>query len=136
MSAVRPPAPRPCESCPYRRDVPSGVWVAEEYAKLPAFDRPTFEQPPAVFLCHRQNGRVCGGWAGCHDMDESLALRFAAVAMPAETVEAIRDFVSPVPLWPSGEAAAAHGLADVESPGEDAELLIGKLSRNRGKGAA
>lgn len=24
----------PCETCPYRRDVPSGVWSADEYRKL------------------------------------------------------------------------------------------------------
>jgi hypothetical protein len=129
---VRPPAPRPCESCPYRRDVPSGVWAPEEYAKLPLYDRPTFEQPPAVFLCHQQDGRVCAGWAGCHDMDESLALRFAAHGMPADTLDAIRDHVSPVPLWPSGEAAAAHGLAEVDAPGADAERVIAKLVRRGG----
>lgn len=138
--SVRPPAPRPCESCPYRRDVPSGVWVAEEYAKLPAFDRPTAEQPPGLFLCHQQDGRACAGWAGCHDMDASLALRFAAIfGVPAETLEAIYDYVSPVPLWPSGAAAAAHGLAAIDAPPADAERLIDKLTRRRDereKGAA
>lgn len=135
MSNVRPPAPRPCESCPYRRDVPSGIWAAEEYTKLPAYDQPTFDQPHGVFLCHQQDGRACAGWVGCHDMDESLALRFAAISgVPAETVEAIRNYVSPVPLWPSGTAAAAHGLAEVEMPGSDAGRLIGKLTRRRSEG--
>lgn len=132
---VSPPAPRPCESCPYRQDVPSGVWAADEYAKLPAYDRPTTEQPPGVFLCHQQNGRACGGWAGCHDMEESLALRIASFDLPIETLTAIRDYVSPVPLWPTGAAAASHGLADVDAPGDDADRLIGKLSRQRAGGA-
>lgn len=57
--------------------MPSGVWHPDEYAKLPGFDRPTAEQPPGVFLCHQQNGRVCAGWAGCHDMAQSLGVRFA-----------------------------------------------------------
>lgn len=132
MSPVREPAPRPCESCPYRRDVPSGVWVAEEYAKLPAYDRPTMEQPAAMFLCHQQDGRVCAGWAGCHDMAHSLAFRFAAISgTPSEVLDAIADYVSPVPLWPSGEAAAAHGMAEVDEPGADAGRLIGKLTRRR-----
>lgn len=26
----------PCGTCPYRRDVPAGIWHGEEYAKLPA----------------------------------------------------------------------------------------------------
>jgi hypothetical protein len=129
---ARPPAPRPCESCPYRRDVPSGVWVAEEYAKLPAYDRPTGEQPAAIFLCHQQDGRACAGWVGCHDMDNSLAVRFAEICgMPAETADAILSYVSPVPLWPSGAAAAAHGLAEVDAPAANAEHLIGKLERRR-----
>jgi len=134
---VRPPAPRPCESCPYRRDVPSGVWVAEEYAKLPAYDRPTPEQPPYLFLCHQQDGRACAGWAGCHDMDHSLALRFALHSgVPAETIDALLNYVSPVPLWPSGSAAAAHGMAGVDAPADDAERLISKLVRRRDERAS
>jgi hypothetical protein len=120
--------------------VPSGVWVAEEYAKLPAYDRPTGEQPAGLFLCHQQDGRACAGWVGCHDMNESLALRFAPiVGVSAETVEAILDYVSPVPLWPSGAAAAAHGLAAIDAPPAAAERLIDKLTRRRAgreKGAA
>lgn len=131
MSEVRAPAPRPCESCPYRLDVPSGVWVAEEYAKLPAYDRPTSEQPGGLFLCHRQDGRVCAGWAGCHDMANTLAVRLASLSLPTQVIDAILDYVSPVELWPSGTAAAAHGLAEVEAPGEDAGRLIGKLTRRR-----
>ena len=34
---VRPPAPRPCASCPYRRDVPSGLTARQsEVAALVA----------------------------------------------------------------------------------------------------
>lgn len=130
---IKPPAPRPCESCPYRQDVPSGVWHSDEYLKLSAYDRPTAEQPTAVFLCHQQNGRVCGGWAGCHDGDQLLALRFAGMfdSLPVETAEAIRGYESPVALWPSGASAAEHGLVGVESPGADAQHLMGKLSRQR-----
>lgn len=28
------PRKTPCASCPYRKDVPSGVWEASEYEKL------------------------------------------------------------------------------------------------------
>ena len=31
--------PKPCASCPYRCDVPSGVWHPDEYAKLEVYDR-------------------------------------------------------------------------------------------------
>ncbi len=134
MTDVRPPAPRPCESCPYRTDVPSGVWAADEYEKLPAYDQPTFAQPPAVFLCHQHDGRACAGWAGCHEGDELLALRFAGARgdLSVETANAIRDYRSPVPLHSSGTAAAAHGLAKLDRPGPAAECLQVKLLRQRG----
>jgi hypothetical protein len=35
------PTKYPCPSCPYRKDVPSGVWAPEEYDKLPAYDNDT-----------------------------------------------------------------------------------------------
>lgn len=81
-SQVRGPAPQPCASCPYRRDVASGIWAAEEYAKLPAYDTDTPFQPANLFLCHQTSAgdpraRVCAGWVGCHGSD-LLALRLAA----------------------------------------------------------
>jgi hypothetical protein len=132
--AIRPPAPRPCETCPYRRDVPAGVWSADEYAKLPAYDRPTQQQPPAVFLCHQHDGRACAGWAGCHDADELLALRLAPLRgdLSPETVEAIRAYRSPVPLHPSGQAAAEYGragLAGDDGVGLDEDPVRLKLLR-------
>jgi hypothetical protein len=136
--SVRPPAPRPCTSCPYRQDVPSGIWTADEYAKLTAYDEPTYAQPARLFLCHqhdRDDGRVriCGGWAGCHDGDHLLALRVAVSSgeIAAETADAIRDYASPVPLFPSGAKAAAHGMRETRSPGPDACAAIDKIIRNR-----
>lgn len=126
---VRGPASRPCGSCPYRRDVPSGIWVGEEYERLPRYDAPTGEQPPGVFLCHQQDGRLCAGWVGCHDMDESLALRIAALdgTLDAATLDQIRDYATSVPLWESGQAAADHGMRDVTAPAPDACRLIDRL---------
>ena len=132
MTPVLGPAPRPCESCPYRRDVPSGVWAPEEYAKLPRYDEETMHQPAGVFLCHQQNGRVCAGWCGTHDMTQSLGLRFAAHQMAREDVTACLDYVSPVPLFRSGTEAAAHGLAELERPGAGAQRVMAKIERRRG----
>lgn len=133
-----PPAPRPCASCPYRQDVPSGVWSEDEYAKLPAFDGPTFAQPARLFLCHQNDrdddrARVCGGWAGCHDMGESLGVRVALASgeITVETAEALVDYVSPVPLFASGAEAAAHGMREVEAPGAEAAEVIEKIRRVR-----
>lgn len=131
--SVEAPAPAPCGSCPYRRDVPPGVWTRDEYEKLPPFDAETGDQPASVFLCHQQNGRVCAGWAGCHDMYESLGLRMALAMGIAteETYDAILDYVSPVPLFASGTEAAAHGMSGVESPSPAAVRTIEKLQRRR-----
>ncbi|WP_067904162.1 DUF6283 family protein [Nocardia vaccinii] len=71
VEEIGPPAPRPCSSCPYRRDAPSGVWDAEEYEKLRLYDLDMAFQPPRLFQCHQADfdsgvRRLCAGWAGCH----------------------------------------------------------------------
>ncbi len=144
MAEIQPPAPRPCGSCPYRQDVPAGVWAPEEYAKLPDYDAPTGEQPAGVFLCHWQNGRVCGGWAACHGAQgrtdhghDLMALRFAGVFrhMTPEDIEATRSYVSPVPLWASGREAFQKGMAGVADPSPEAEEVMAKLGRRKPFGA-
>lgn len=137
MTAL-PPTPRPCASCPYRRDVPSGIWDASEYAQLPLYDEPTFAQPTALFLCHQHDraddgARVCGGWAGCHDGDNLLALRVAVSSgeITVDTADAIRDYISPVPLFASGAEAAAHGVRELHQPGVAARDAMAKITRVR-----
>lgn len=132
---MKRPAPAPCVSCPYRRDVASGIWSEEEYAKLPIYDGEIAEQAVAgatgVFHCHQQDGRICAGWAGCHDLDESLAMRLAASLGAIDEVEylATLDYESPVPLFSSGAEAAAHGLAELDLPGPKAVRTIRRLER-------
>lgn len=115
---------RPCPACPYRRDVPSGIWDAEEYAKLLAYDRPTGEQPLAAFACHATPQRLCHGWAVTHSNrgheHELLALRLLDLTPP--------DGPAPVPLFESGQQAAEHGLRD-PLPGPDAIRAIRRLRR-------
>lgn len=123
----KPPAERPCGSCPYRKDAPSGLWHPSEYAQLPKYDLETFEQPQAVFFCHQQTGHVCGGWAGCHDMDEAIALRLPFHGLSEEDVELTRTYVSPVPLFESGAEAALHGMADLDNPGRKARTMSHRL---------
>jgi hypothetical protein len=127
------PAIYPCASCPYRRDVPSGVWAAHEYEKLPEYDGETFEQPPRAFFCHQDNGRLCAGWVGCHNMEESLGLRLAAAGdlIDGESYQIALTYQSPVPLFDSGAEAAAHGLADLDSPTAAAVRTMKKLVRSR-----
>lgn len=127
MSTV--PAKNPCGSCPYRKDVPSGVWAAEEYDKLPAFDNETPFQPPSVFFCHQQNGKLCGGWVACHDMTQSLGLRIAASMgiVPADDIEPILDYTTDVPIFETGQAACDHGKRDIAAPSEKATRTVDRL---------
>ncbi|MFD8425721.1 DUF6283 family protein [Streptomyces sp. NPDC059466] len=81
---IRPPALRPCESCPYRCDAPAEIWAREEYEKLRRYDADTPRQPSPVFRCHQTDAdsharRVCAGWAGRHAGGGLLALRLAVI---------------------------------------------------------
>lgn len=120
---------RPCPSCPYRRDVPSGIWQASEYDKLPAFDGDIPDQALArafyLFHCHSQPANLCAGWAGCHDMDNNLAIRLHA----RDIDPAVHEYVSPVPLFASGAEAAEHGKRDLSAPGPAAVRKARQLLR-------
>lgn len=118
----------PCSSCPYRRDVPSGIWAVSEYEKLPGYDGETWTQAEAgatgLFSCHRTPDFLCAGWVGCHDMHSVLALR---LHWRLVDVNAVIDYVSPVPLFSSGAEAAAHGMRDIDEPGEAAQAKVEQL---------
>jgi hypothetical protein len=135
---VKPPSPTPCPSCPYRRDVPSGIWDRSEYDKLPAYDAETSEQPLAVFLCHQpgeQAQRICSGWAACHDLSHSLSLRFTVIRGELSKEDFIKTLehgsVVTVPLFESGQAARDHGVRELDRVGERGREMIGKLDRQR-----
>ena len=123
----------PCASCPYRCDVPSGVWAEEEYLKLPPYDNDTADQPPGVFYCHQDDERVCSGWAGTHDGTNLLALRFAAAmgTMTPEEIDATIDYESPVPLFESGAEACAHGVKEIREPSAEAQKTVAKIEDRR-----
>jgi hypothetical protein len=127
MSEVRK---EPCTSCPYRRDVPSGLWAAHEYDKLLAYDAPTAEQPMAPFMCHATPEHFCHGWAVCHSNRghefELLALRLAA----SRNLGILPDVPEPfVPLFGSGAEAAEHGKRDIEEPSPEAGQAVDRLLR-------
>lgn len=125
------PAKTPCPTCPYRRDVPSGIWDASEYEKLLAYDGETGEQlingGTSLFMCHQQNGHLCSGWVACHDTRHLLALRLHKVDRSTFT------YKSPVPVFASGAEAAAHGMAEIERPGNAARSAIAKVEKRQRK---
>jgi len=51
--------------------------------------------------------------------------------MTVECVEAVRGYVSPVPLFDSGTEAAEHGLSGHERPTLDAATAIAKILHRR-----
>ena len=112
----------PCTACPYRQDVPSGLWAVHEYEKLRDYDLPTPDQPMATFFCHATPEHVCHGWAVVHSNrgheHDLLALRMWPHG----------DVPDPgVPLFSSGNEAADHGQADIEEPSLDATQAIQHL---------
>lgn len=132
------PAPHPCRSCPYRIDAPSGIWTAEEYAKLVGYDADTSLQPPNLFLCHQTDAndprvRLCAGWVGCHG-DQLLALRLATSRGDLDPAAAASAFSysTSTQLFESGAAAATHGIRDICHPSTRARQAIDKITRRRG----
>lgn len=121
-------AKSPCPSCPYRRDVPSGIWHASEYEKLRRYDRDTMSQPAELFMCHKQTGRLCSGWVACHG-GQLLALRLGALRGTVDP--SVFAYESPVPVFASGAEAARHGEAEIDEPGESSRRFIQGLLNAR-----
>lgn len=114
-----------CSACPYRRDVPSGVWAAVEYDKLAAYDKPTAEQPVGVFACHATPEVTCHGWAVVHSRQDHEHELLAFRVFPPE------GDIPPegAPLFSSGTEAAEHGKRDVAHPSEEAIEVADRLRR-------
>jgi len=126
------PRETPCGTCPYRAGVPSGLWAAAEYEKLPAYDGSTTEQAVAgawgVFCCHSSPDELCAGWAHLADED-TLALRFAARMLDIDAAAVVAFRITAVAMHASHTAAALHGLRDIDHPDERALAAAAKLER-------
>jgi hypothetical protein len=111
--------------------VPSGVWAASEYDKLPIYDCEIIDQlakgATGLFMCHQQDGRLCAGWVGAHGPNNLLAMR-----LHGRTVDpSVWAYKSPVPLFASGAEACAHGKRAITRPGHDAQRVIERLIRKK-----
>jgi len=121
----------PCKSCPYRKDVPSGVWAINEYVKLPEYDGEIFEQlmkgATALFMCHQNDGKLCAGWVGAHGPQNLLAIRLHNDKVDPE----VSKYKSPVALFKSGAAAAKHGMRAIRRPAVRARQMVERLARKQ-----
>jgi len=122
----------PCGSCPYRRDVPSGIWTQHEYDKLPAYDADFPFQPQARFDCHQRDGNLCGGWLACHGAENLLSLRLLAVIKPERLDPAVFDYSTDVPVFASGSEARAHGIREIAKPKRRARKMVRGLMKLKG----
>lgn len=120
-----------CTACPYRRDVPSGVWAASEYEKLAGYDNETQEQPMGVFHCHATPDVICHGWATVHGRQEGahelISLRLAA-GMGLFDFAELDKVREGTPLFSSGAEACEHGKRDIENPSQEAMDVVARLS--------
>lgn len=123
----------PCGSCPYRRDVPSGVWAASEYDRLANYDGEIGDQVTsgawATFGCHQGDGSVCRGWLGHRDPGDLLAVRLAILRseLPLDAF----DYGTDVPLFATGAQAAEHGRRNLAAPDDRARDAAVKIMRVR-----
>lgn len=124
----------PCASCPYRKDVPSGIWSTEEYDKIVPFDNATWMQPPRVFMCHQADGCMCRGWLDVHGGD-LLGLRLACVKgeVDHEAVSKALDEDPAAPVFASAAKAAKHGRRSINRPGRKARQMVFKIETKRSR---
>lgn len=126
------PRKTPCASCPYRQGTPSGVWHPEEYAKLPEYDGDGAEQRSFVpFSCHQPGEHVvCAGWLGHREHPTDLmAVRLGL--MSGQLDPSCASYETTVPLFASGQEAAAHGMQDIEAPSDEALEVQRKIGHLR-----
>jgi hypothetical protein len=129
------PRKNPCISCPYRQDVESGIWDAEEYDKLPKYDGEIIEQvmsdAGSLFMCHQTGEEICSGWLG--HREEPVDLFAVRIGISKGKLDpSVNDYTTSVPLFSSGSRAAEHGKRDILSPSERASDLIDKIVKKRG----
>jgi hypothetical protein len=123
--------PRPCPSCPYRADAPSGIWARVEYEKLTEFDGSIGEQAingaMGLFMCHNTPTKLCSGWLATHGPDNLLALRIQHERVSPD----VFDYTTDVAVHTSGQAAHDHGVRDLDAPSPAAMDAVEKIMKVR-----
>ena len=121
-----------CDTCPYLKATPSGIWSEEEYRKLPKYDD-NESLTLSIFHCHQENATgvptVCRGWVST--ARESISVRLGVL----QGLIAVEDLPNGLEdaYYSSGHEACEAGLRDIDDPSEEALELLNKLLR-RGAG--
>lgn len=123
-----------CQTCPYKRDTPSGIWSPEEYIKLAALDaEPTMEtlasgKAMTTFHCHQENATgtptACRGWVWTHG--HTMGMRLALMNGLIDPADLPVEDESHL-YYTTGVQACAAGMADIDEPGPEARALMDKL---------
>ena len=116
--------PNPCDTCPYRKDTPLGIWHRSEYEKLPAWDEPYCY--PGMFLCHNggdEKNTICRGWMEVHEANLGVRL------LTRTKVEFNEHNNQPtkIPLYASGKEAMEAGIKGIRRPSRKAKEKVSKL---------
>jgi hypothetical protein len=93
--------------------------------KLPEYDKETGEQPFSLFMCHQNDGCLCGGWLMTHDRQNLLALRMHRVD------PSVWNYAPDVEVFKSGLEACRHGILGINNPSPEAKRKIDGLLRKR-----
>lgn len=124
-------APKPCNTCPYARSTPPGIWHPDEYAKLPTYDDDAAEPSVATFHCHQETAThvptVCRGWLYVHA--DSIAVRFAVVTGQLDLSDLPPASERDPSLYASGAEACAASMAAIEQPPPAARRAQQRLVR-------
>lgn len=129
-----------CETCPYRRDTPSGIWAKHEYEKLPAYDHGRVMKFPdglaavvpelAIFHCHQTTAAgkpiICRGWLSVHR--GSTAVRLGVLSGRIDVDDLPKKNESDI-YYESGKEACAAGLRDFKVPTIAARYAVHKLAK-------
>jgi hypothetical protein len=124
----------PCATCPYRKNVASGIWHEDEYDKLPTYDGDIPEQVMqggmAAFHCHTEPDNLCAGWVGHREHPtDLLAVRLGLSSGSMDP--SVAEYITEVPLFSSGTEAAEHGKREILSPSVRAQSNINKILKQR-----
>jgi hypothetical protein len=126
-----PALDNPCNTCPYRKDTPPGVWHRAEYDKLPAWDGTEMhEMNTDLFMCHSANlagnKAICRGWLEVHSENKGVRINMMTgrITVPNTTPTTVE-------LYESGREARRAGIRGVRKPSKKAVSAITKLVRAR-----